>query len=1274
MNEKKFCFISCVNNSQYYEECLYYINKINVPIGYEIEVLSIEDSKGMASGYNEAMNASDAKYKIYLHQDTFIINENFLYDILYTFENNSDIGMIGVVGSKVIPTSAIWWETNHKYGKVYESSAGNLSELKFKDVEKRYEQVKIIDGLIMITQYDLPWRDDVFDGYHFYDASQSTEFTKKGYKVIVPNQDKPWIIHDCGMAGMGYYGKYRQKFIDEYYKDIFPLVSILIPTYNRPKYFKLALESAINQTYKNIEIVVGDDGTDNKTEKLIENYLNKYDNIRYYHNKSNLGQFDNDLKLMDMSKGRYVNFLMDDDLFEKDKIQKMINVFIEDDKNEISLVSSNRKLIDGEGIFKTNYILDETIGTVCDKVWNGEEITELILSQNKNIIGEPTTVLFDKTKMTEKFGYYDNRRFICNVDQATWFNLLKDGKCIILSEILSSFRMHNNQQLEFKENVIGEVKDYSYLIINAPSNNLFLDNEQYLTAIDTCLQYAKKIKSTYRNCNIEKIIQELTEVQYEVKSKIPLLSVVVNCKDNSNDIYDILDKIKTNIYSNIELIFINRKHQEMDVENSECINIYDYVESINEDENIDRAMHNILGEYIMYIDDSNLELINENSLDMMKFHANNDIAIAIKGIGIEKNQIILGKYMLGYIVRNISKIIDRKIIYIINKSYYINKLGTYFDKTFTYNRNLASICSALRFGNGICFDNNEKYSLMDDSDWLQTYLESLQLIKAIKIDKYLDSILDYQNAINELFEKINFIVNKNNWNQLTDEIQRFKSEYQINTKNLKFYDYGYNTLIRDGAEVVCEEAISIGNNTLIKEDSTLMVPYYNFNGNPRIIIGDNCDIGKRIFISAVNRVEIEDEVIIASNVHITDHNHEYKKIGIPIRRQGVDSFENEVKIGFGTWIGNNVVVVGNVKIGRGCVIGANSLVNSDIPDYCVVAGQPAKIIKYLNINNGKWEKVSSKEQYKMYLKQVQEAKPFLTIGIPTYNRAAFLDKCLNNIYSQIGNDKLIEVLVKDNASQDATCKVINKYKNNYLNIRYIKNECNVSADININSIFDKANGKYVISCGDDDYYNSSIIYSLINILKDDQSVDVAFLLNNSNELKLEKGSGINDYINKISFMNTLISSIVLKRKKYNKILDKKKYIEYKLNQVYLQMEILKVPNSKFAILSGNIFRNDSGQHKHVSKEYNFAKVFLNNYLEILNQYTDKQLSKEVFTNEKLRLLNNMIIPWIVSICAGQCDLEIDSLLEYYKKYYCDEEYYNEKLLVLKDIISKSVRG
>jgi acetyltransferase-like isoleucine patch superfamily enzyme len=64
-----------------------------------------------------------------------------------------------------------------------------------------------------------------------------------------------------------------------------------------------------------------------------------------------------------------------------------------------------------------------------------------------------------------------------------------------------------------------------------------------------------------------------------------------------------------------------------------------------------------------------------------------------------------------------------------------------------------------------------------------------------------------------------------------------------------------------------------------------------------------------------------------------------------------------VIIGSGTWLGTNAVVVGNVRIGRNCVIGANSVVTKDIPDYCIAAGIPAKIIRQYNLATNEWEKV-----------------------------------------------------------------------------------------------------------------------------------------------------------------------------------------------------------------------------------------------------------------------------------------------------------------------------
>lgn len=91
---------------------------------------------------------------------------------------------------------------------------------------------------------------------------------------------------------------------------------------------------------------------------------------------------------------------------------------------------------------------------------------------------------------------------------------------------------------------------------------------------------------------------------------------------------------------------------------------------------------------------------------------------------------------------------------------------------------------------------------------------------------------------------------------------------------------------------------------------------------------------------------------------ISGHNHEYRNIKIPIYEQGITYAENgKVIIGEGFWLGTNVVVVGNVHIGKHCVIGANSVVTKDIPDYSVAAGIPAKVIKRYDFGKSEWVRV-----------------------------------------------------------------------------------------------------------------------------------------------------------------------------------------------------------------------------------------------------------------------------------------------------------------------------
>lgn len=80
-------------------------------------------------------------------------------------------------------------------------------------------------------------------------------------------------------------------------------------------------------------------------------------------------------------------------------------------------------------------------------------------------------------------------------------------------------------------------------------------------------------------------------------------------------------------------------------------------------------------------------------------------------------------------------------------------------------------------------------------------------------------------------------------------------------------------------------------------------------------------------------------------MYITDCDHEYRNIDIPVIDQGIVQKGQKVSIGDGSYIGINTVIVGNVRIGKHCVIRANSIVNKDILDFCVAVGCPVKVIK-----------------------------------------------------------------------------------------------------------------------------------------------------------------------------------------------------------------------------------------------------------------------------------------------------------------------------------------
>lgn len=468
MNDKKICFITCVNNEAKYRESLLYISRLNIPEGYEIESTAIRNASSMAEGYNRAMMSSDAKYKVYLHQDVLIINKNFIEDMLKIFESDNRIGMMGVIGAKRISTDAIWWNSSEKCGSVYNNSMEKMELLKFSEPNKQLSDVQAIDELLFATQYDIHFRNDIFDGWYFYGASQTMEFLRQDYRVVVPSPEKACCIHDCGKAAASvFFENYRKLFLKEYSKDLFPLVSILIPTYNQTKFLKIALESAINQTYGNIEIIIGDDSTTDEVEKFIKPYLSQYNNITYFMNTKTVKDFglSNCNNCLKACKGSYVAYLLHDDVFHPEKISYMMNYFI--NYHSVSLVTSYRQTIDESGnAININALAFKKLYNE-DKVINGRDFSRLVVTNQCNFIGEPSTAIFKKDCLEAgSFGRFGGYHFRSDVDVAMWLSILEHGDGVYIPKTLSYFRQHANQNSTNKNiQIYGQIDWFHFLKI-----------------------------------------------------------------------------------------------------------------------------------------------------------------------------------------------------------------------------------------------------------------------------------------------------------------------------------------------------------------------------------------------------------------------------------------------------------------------------------------------------------------------------------------------------------------------------------------------------------------------------------------------------------------------------------------------------------------------------------------------------------------------------------------------------------------------------------------
>jgi|GEM_PF-645076 len=281
-----------------------------------------------------------------------------------------------------------------------------------------------------------------------------------------------------------------------------PLVSICIPTFNRPHYLKKALESCFNQTYPHFEIIVLDASTDNKTSILIKKI--KYNRIRYYRHKSKERALFHILKFV---RGEYVKILLDDDLLKPNCLERMVEAF-QKNKN-VGIVMAPLEIIDENGeritprfyYFKKMHFLYKYLGH--DSFVNKKQIMKDFLTK-KYPCCVPTGIMYKKECFNAIGGFDLQADFAGDVEIcmriATQFDFY------YINEALSSWRYNRTSHTVNLQNKGYNLHAFYYLTKKYCSN--------------------KQVMSMFPKKEVKRIVKD----SYLFASKRSLLNVLIGIK------------------------------------------------------------------------------------------------------------------------------------------------------------------------------------------------------------------------------------------------------------------------------------------------------------------------------------------------------------------------------------------------------------------------------------------------------------------------------------------------------------------------------------------------------------------------------------------------------------------------------------------------------------------------------------------------------------------------------------------------------------------------
>jgi glycosyltransferase involved in cell wall biosynthesis len=221
-----------------------------------------------------------------------------------------------------------------------------------------------------------------------------------------------------------------------------PLVSILIPTYNGERFLRPALRSALTQSHRNLEVLVGDDASTDRTAEILAAIAAEDPRVRVIRRETNLGAYENPRQLLAEARGEYVKFLLHDDVLATECVRTLVRGM--ESAPGVTLAFSRRSLINEDG----RPVPGHEFPALSDRpgILPGRELGDTALEACTNTIGEATTILFRRTDVDpEGLWQTDGRRMDVLNDLKLSLELLARGDAFYTPSILSRFRVHATQ-------------------------------------------------------------------------------------------------------------------------------------------------------------------------------------------------------------------------------------------------------------------------------------------------------------------------------------------------------------------------------------------------------------------------------------------------------------------------------------------------------------------------------------------------------------------------------------------------------------------------------------------------------------------------------------------------------------------------------------------------------------------------------------------------------------------------------------------------------------